>query len=289
MAAIVGCAGIAAGDGRRSNAEAALALCEQGSAGFGRPPDDGDAAQAFGDGACFPTDSEHNAVFQCLDRSAPAGVRRIILTASGGPFRTSSAGDIDAATPAQALKHPNWSMGAKITIDSATLFNKGLELIEASYLFDMPSDRLDILVHPQSVIHSMVEYLDGSVLAQMGSPDMRTPIAHCLAWPERMETPVARLDLAAIGRLEFEAPDPERFPALRLCRDALIAGAPTPAILNAANEMAVAAFLDQRIALETLRELSKPSSAAMRQMRPATLRAFWLSTPKRVRWHHRHY
>jgi 1-deoxy-D-xylulose-5-phosphate reductoisomerase len=196
----------------------------------------------------LPTDSEHNAIFQCLDGSAPAGVRRIILTASGGPFRTSSTDDIDRATPEQALKHPNWSMGAKITIDSATLFNKGLELIEAAYLFDMPSERLDILVHPQSVIHSMVEYRDGSVLAQMGSPDMRTPIAHCLAWPERMETPVKRLDLAAIGKLEFEAPDATRFPALRLCRDALEAGAPSPAILNAANEMAVAAFLDRRIA-----------------------------------------
>ena len=145
----------------------------------------------------MPTDSEHNAIFQCLDRSAPQGVAKIILTASGGPFRTWSLDEMAAATPEQAVKHPNWSMGAKITIDSATMFNKGLELIEAHYLFDLPSDRLDVLFHPQSVIHSMVEYVDGSVLAQLGAPDMRIPIAHCLAWPERMETPVERLDLAA--------------------------------------------------------------------------------------------
>ncbi len=245
MAAIVGCAGlaptIAAIEGGATVALANKeALVSAGDLML--------ATARKHDATILPTDSEHNAIFQCLDRSAPEGVRRIILTASGGPFRNSSADEIDCATPEQALKHPSWTMGAKITIDSATLFNKGLELIEASYLFDMPSDRLDIIVHPQSVIHSMVEYRDGSVLAQMGSPDMRTPIAHCLAWPARMETPVARLDLAGIGKLEFEAPDAKRFPALRLCRDALLAGAPSPAILNAANEIAVAAFLDRRIA-----------------------------------------
>jgi 1-deoxy-D-xylulose-5-phosphate reductoisomerase len=195
----------------------------------------------------LPTDSEHNAIFQCLDKSAPQGVAKIILTASGGPFRTWSAEQMAAATPEQALKHPNWSMGAKITIDSATMFNKGLELIEAHYLFDMPSDRLEVLFHPQSVIHSMVEYVDGSVLAQLGAPDMRIPIAHCLAWPDRMDTPVERLDLAKIARLEFETPDLVRFPALRLARSALEAGGAAPAILNAANEIAVAAFLARHI------------------------------------------
>jgi 1-deoxy-D-xylulose-5-phosphate reductoisomerase len=195
----------------------------------------------------LPTDSEHNAIFQCLDRSAPKGVAKIILTASGGPFRTWSLEQMAVATPEQALKHPNWSMGAKITIDSATMFNKGLELIEAHYLFDMPADRLEAIFHPQSVIHSMVEYVDGSVLAQLGAPDMRIPIAHCLAWPERMDTPVERLDLAAIARLDFETPDVVRFPALRLALEAMVAGGSAPATLNAANEVAVAAFLGERI------------------------------------------
>jgi 1-deoxy-D-xylulose-5-phosphate reductoisomerase len=183
----------------------------------------------------LPTDSEHNAIFQCLDRSAPKSVAKIILTASGGPFRTWSLEQMAVATPEQALKHPNWSMGAKITIDSATMFNKGLELIEAHYLFGMGPDRLEAIFHPQSVIHSMVEYVDGSVLAQLGAPDMRIPIAHCLAWPERMDTPVERLDLAAIGKLDFETPDERRFPALRLAREAMLAGGSAPAILNAAN------------------------------------------------------
>jgi 1-deoxy-D-xylulose-5-phosphate reductoisomerase len=195
----------------------------------------------------LPTDSEHNAIFQCLDRSAPKGVAKLILTASGGPFRTFSHADMANVTPEQALKHPNWSMGAKITIDSATMFNKGLELIEAHYLFDMSPDRIDVLFHPQSVIHSLVEYVDGSVLAQLGAPDMRIPIAHCLAWPERMNTPVERLDLAQIARLDFEAPDPVRFPALRLARAAAEQGGARPAILNAANEVAVQAFLKKAI------------------------------------------
>ena len=190
----------------------------------------------------LPVDSEHNAVFQCYEPE-PGRVSRIILTASGGPFRTWTYDQMRGVTPAQAVKHPNWSMGAKISIDSATMMNKGLELIEAHHLFPVGSDKLEVLVHPQSVVHSMVEYVDGSVLAQLGAPDMRIPIAHALAWPERMETPCARLDLAAVGRLEFEAPDYERFPALALAKAALADGGARPAVLNAANEAAVASFL----------------------------------------------
>jgi len=195
----------------------------------------------------LPVDSEHNAIFQCFDHAAPDRVAKIILTASGGPFRTWTLEEMASVTPEQAVKHPNWSMGAKISVDSATLMNKGLELIEAHHLFPVGVDRLDVIVHPQSVVHSMVEYVDGSVLAQLGTPDMRTPIAHTLAWPERMATPGARLDLAAIGSLDFEAPDPARFPALDLARAALADGGARPAILNAANEAAVAAFLAGRI------------------------------------------
>jgi 1-deoxy-D-xylulose-5-phosphate reductoisomerase len=169
------------------------------------------------------------------------------LTASGGPFRAASAETIGAATPAQAVAHPNWSMGAKISVDSATMMNKGLELIEAHYLFGLPSERIEILVHPQSIVHSMVEFVDGSVLAQLGSADMRIPIAFALAWPKRMPTPAQRLDLAAIARLDFEAPDFDRFPALRLAREALEAGGAAPIVLNAANEVAVASFLAGRI------------------------------------------
>jgi 1-deoxy-D-xylulose-5-phosphate reductoisomerase len=191
----------------------------------------------------LPVDSEHNAIFQCLAGTSMKDVSRIILTASGGPFRTASADFIAAATPAQAVAHPNWSMGAKISVDSATMMNKGLELIEARYLFGLPSRRIDVLIHSQSVVHSLVEFVDGSVLAQLGSPDMRIPIAFALAWPERMETPARRLDLAAIGRLDFEAPDVARFPALRLARQALEAGGAAPIVLNAANEVAVASFL----------------------------------------------
>ncbi|MES2989111.1 MAG: 1-deoxy-D-xylulose-5-phosphate reductoisomerase [Pseudomonadota bacterium] len=201
------------------------------------------AARAAGT-RLLPVDSEHNAVFQCLDRTSPERVRRIILTASGGPFRTTSLQDMRAITPAQAVAHPNWSMGAKISVDSATLMNKGLELIEAFHLFPVRADQLDVVVHPQSVVHSMVEYVDGSTLAQLGPADMRVPIAYALAWPDRMETPCERLDLPAIGRLDFEAPDFIRFPALKLACEALAAGGARPAILNAANEVAVAAFLD---------------------------------------------
>lgn len=195
----------------------------------------------------LPVDSEHNAIFQCLACSRKEDVSKIILTASGGPFRTASAEFIGAATPAQAVAHPNWSMGAKISVDSATLMNKGLELIEAHYLFGLPSERIDILVHPQSVIHSMVEFIDGSVLAQLGSPDMRIPIAYALAWPERLETPAQKLDLSTIGRLDFEQPDLDRFPALRLARAVLEAGGAAPIVLNAANEVAVASFLAGQI------------------------------------------
>ncbi|HEY8593499.1 MAG TPA: 1-deoxy-D-xylulose-5-phosphate reductoisomerase [Sphingomicrobium sp.] len=191
----------------------------------------------------LPIDSEHNAIFQCLAGSNEQDVARIILTASGGPFRTASAEHIANATPAQAVAHPNWSMGAKISVDSATMMNKGLELIEAHFLFAMPSERIDILIHPQSVVHSLVEYVDGSVLAQLGSPDMRIPIAYALGWPERIATPAQRLDLAAIARLDFEAPDLQRFPALRLAREALEAAGAAPIVLNAANEVAVSAFL----------------------------------------------
>ncbi len=195
----------------------------------------------------LPVDSEHNAIFQCLSGNRSCDVARLVLTASGGPFREESREQMAAMTPEQAVAHPNWSMGAKISVDSATMMNKGLELIEAHHLFGLPSERIDILVHPQSVIHSMVEYVDGSVLAQLGSPDMRIPIAHALAYPDRMETPAERLDLARLGSLSFEQPDLDRFPAMRVARDALEAGGAAPIVLNAANEEAVAAFLGRRI------------------------------------------
>jgi 1-deoxy-D-xylulose-5-phosphate reductoisomerase len=204
------------------------------------------AAAASG-ATLLPVDSEHNAIFQCFDRARPESVRRIILTASGGPFRDWPLERMRTATPEAAVAHPNWSMGAKISVDSATLMNKGLELIEADRLFPVGAGAIEIVVHPQSVIHSLVEYIDGSVLAQLGAPDMRVPIAHTLAWPERMETPCQRLDLVAIGALAFEAPDLERFPALGLARGALAAGGAKPAILNAANEIAVASFLERRL------------------------------------------
>ena len=195
----------------------------------------------------LPVDSEHNAIFQVLERDKPEGVRRLILTASGGPFREASMESLRKVTCEDALNHPVWSMGAKISIDSATLMNKGLELIEASYLFGRPSAEIDIVVHPQSIIHSMVGYIDGSVLAQLGSPDMRTPIAYAMGWPDRMEAPVERLDLTRMSGLTFFEPDTIKFPALRLAREALEAGGKAPCVLNAANEIAVAAFLDGQI------------------------------------------
>lgn len=198
-------------------------------------------------GALLPVDSEHNAIFQVFDRDRAATVERIILTASGGPFLNMPYAEMADVTPVQAVAHPNWSMGAKISVDSATMMNKGLEMIEAWHLFPVTHEQIDVLVHPQSVIHSMVEYVDGSTLAQLGSPDMRTPIASCLAWPERIAAPSPKLDLAAMGQLTFEAPDPVRFPALRLARAAMEAGEGAPTVLNAANEVTVAAFLAGRI------------------------------------------
>jgi len=200
----------------------------------------------------LPIDSEHNAIFQCVPADkvrnpSAAGITRILLTASGGPFRTLLAEELRSVTPAQACDHPNWSMGQKISVDSATLMNKGLELIEACWLFNTTPESVEVHVHPESIIHSMVEYADGSVLAQMGSPDMRTPIANGLAWPERIDAGVAPLDLFAIGRFHFERPDIERFPCLRLAAEAFAAGGTAPAVLNAANEIAVAAFLEGQL------------------------------------------
>ncbi|MFC3442086.1 1-deoxy-D-xylulose-5-phosphate reductoisomerase [Sphingobium rhizovicinum] len=244
MASIVGCAGLKPTMAAlKAGGTVALANKESLVSAGGLMMD---AARQSG-ATLLPVDSEHNAIFQCLAGSSLDDVARIILTASGGPFRTKSRVEMAAMTPAQAVAHPNWSMGAKISVDSATMMNKGLELIEAAYLFPVGLDRIEILVHPQSVIHSMVEYRDRSTLAQLGSPDMRIPIAHALAWPQRIATPCQPLDLARIGRLDFEAPDMERFPALRLARAAAGEGGATPAILNAANEVAVAAFLDGRI------------------------------------------
>ncbi|MCC9623005.1 1-deoxy-D-xylulose-5-phosphate reductoisomerase [Thalassospira sp. MA62] len=194
-----------------------------------------------------PVDSEHSAIFQVLEDNAHKQIERILLTASGGPFREWPEQDLKCVTRKQALAHPNWEMGAKISIDSATMMNKGLELIEARHLFPVHEDQIEIVVHPQSVVHSMVEYCDGSVLAQLGSPDMRTPIAYALSWPERIKVDVPRLDFATIGRLNFEAPDIQKFPALRLAREALQAGGTLPTVLNGANEVAVAAFLEDRI------------------------------------------
>jgi 1-deoxy-D-xylulose-5-phosphate reductoisomerase len=195
----------------------------------------------------LPVDSEHNALFQAMSGSRREDVRRVILTASGGPFRTASAEAVRTATVEQALKHPNWTMGAKVTIDSATLMNKGLELIEAHHLFALAPEQIDVLVHPQSIVHSLVEFCDGSLIAQLGSPDMRIPIAYCLAWPERMASPAPRLDLARAATLTFEQPDLARFPALGLARRALEAGGAAPTVLNAANEVAVAEFLARRL------------------------------------------
>ena len=245
MAAIVGCAGLepvmAAVEAGRTIALANKeALVTAGSLMT-------DAAKRAG-ATILPVDSEHNAIFQCLAGNSADGIAKLILTASGGPFRNWAKADMDVARPEQALKHPNWSMGAKISIDSATMMNKGLELIEAHHLFGLPSERIDILVHPQSVIHSMVEYVDGSTIAQLGSPDMRIPIAHCLAWPDRIETRAEPLDLIKIASLTFESPDEVRFPSLRLARAALESGKGEAVVLNAANELAVAAFLDRRIA-----------------------------------------
>lgn len=223
----------------------------------------------------LPADSEHNAIYQCFDFARPERVRRIILTASGGPFRDWNLEAMRAVSPAQACAHPNWSMGAKISVDSATMMNKGLELIEAARLFPVANEALEILVHRQSVIHSMVEYVDGSVLAQMGPSDMRVPIAHTLAWPDRMATPMPPLDFVAMARLDFAAPDPVRFPALRLARAALEAGGARPAILNAANEVAVAAFLAGRLNFLEIAAISADTLERYDPVAPESLEAVW--------------
>ena len=252
VAAIVGCAGLipvmAAVEAGRTIALANKeALVTAGQLMI-------DAAKKHGV-TILPVDSEHNAIFQCLAGNSIKDVSRLILTASGGPFRDSTAEAIGAATPAQAVAHPNWSMGAKISVDSATLMNKGLELIEAHHLFGLPSRRLEVLVHPQSVVHSLVEFVDGSTLAQLGPADMRVPIAYALAWPDRMESNAERLDLAQVGRLDFEPPDLARFPALRVARQAMEAGGAAPIVLNAANEIAVRSFLDERIRFPDIAKL----------------------------------
>lgn len=229
------------------------------------------AAVARHGATLLPMDSEHNAIFQCLAGNRIEDVARITLTASGGPFLTWSLEQMDAATPAQAVAHPNWDMGAKISVDSATMMNKGLEFIEAHHLFPVGLDALRIIVHPQSVVHSLVEFRDRSTLAQLGPSDMRVPISSCLAWPGRMDTPMNPLDLAAIGELSFLAPDEVRFPATRLCREAIQAGGAAPAVLNAANEVAVAAFLSGQIAFtriaamveETLTRYSPPAPGSL--------------------------
>ena len=218
------------------------------------------AAVRAGGAEVLPIDSEHNAVFQCLPPRFGAGleaigVRRILLTASGGPFRSTPLDDLGSVTPEQACAHPNWSMGRKISVDSATMMNKGLEVIEAHWLFGADLDRIDVVVHPQSVVHSLVEYTDGSVLAQLGNPDMRTPIAHALGWPERLDSGVPSLKLVDVGRLDFEAPDDHRFPCLGLAYAALRQGGAAPAVLNAANEVAVQAFLDGRLAFMAIPEV----------------------------------
>ncbi|MEE4145999.1 MAG: 1-deoxy-D-xylulose-5-phosphate reductoisomerase [Halieaceae bacterium] len=225
----------------------------------------------------LPIDSEHNAIFQCMPveaasgRSSLEGVSRVLLTASGGPFRQWSRAQLEEATPEQACAHPNWSMGRKISVDSASLMNKGLELIEACWIFDLTPERIDVVVHPQSIIHSMVQYLDGSVLAQMGNPDMRTPIAYGLGWPERLASGVAPLDLIATARLDFEAPDEGRFPCLRLAREAFDAGGTAMAICNAANEVAVAAFLDGRIRFTAIPWVIEQTLGRMPILEPISL------------------
>ena len=222
----------------------------------------------------LPVDSEHNAIFQVFEFERRQDVEKIILTASGGPFRTAGREEMRTATPAAAVAHPNWRMGAKISVDSATMMNKGLELIEAHYLFEMPEDRIDILVHPQSIVHSLVCYVDGSVLAQLGAPDMRTPIAYTLGWPKRIGAPSKRLDLGRVATLTFEPPDAERFPALSLAREALRKGGNAPIVLNASNEEAVDGFLAERIGFldvarvveETLRRIEEPAARSVAEV-----------------------
>ena len=235
----------------------------------------------------LPIDSEHNAVFQCLPAGGPAaggewGVRRILLTGSGGPFRARRFDSLHDVTPEEACAHPNWSMGRKISVDSATMMNKGLEVIEACWLFDTSPDAVEVVIHPQSMIHSMVEYEDASVLAQLGNPDMRTPIAHALAWPERIASGVAPLDLVSASRLDFEAPDPDRFPCLRLGFEAARAGGSAAAVLNAANEVAVGAFLDRRLRFTRIARVVEETVAACAGAEPGDLDAV-LDVDRRAR------
>ncbi|MEI6985355.1 MAG: 1-deoxy-D-xylulose-5-phosphate reductoisomerase [Rhodospirillaceae bacterium] len=219
----------------------------------------------------LPVDSEHSAIFQVFDFERRETVERLILTASGGPFRSWTREQMATVTPAQAVAHPTWDMGAKISVDSATMMNKGLEIIEAHFLFGMPHDKIDVLVHPQSVVHSMVEYVDGSVLAQLGTPDMRTPIAYALGWPSRIRTPAQRLDLLSTGELSFLCPDPERFPALRLARQALQSGGGASTILNAANEIAVDAFLNRQIGFLDIERVVEETLMALPHDQPRTV------------------
>ncbi|MEX1147334.1 MAG: 1-deoxy-D-xylulose-5-phosphate reductoisomerase [Sphingomonadales bacterium] len=221
----------------------------------------------------LPVDSEHNAIFQVFNFEDPSSVASITLTASGGPFRTFTRAEMALVTPEQAVAHPNWDMGAKISVDSATMFNKGLELIEACHLFPVEAASIDILVHPQSVIHSLVSYVDGSVLAQLGTPDMRTPIAYALGWPDRIAAPATRLNLAEIGQLDFEAPDPVRFPALRFAREALEEGGAAPTILNAANEVAVAGFLTRKIGFLHIAEVVQTTLETVSAVNPVDIDA----------------
>lgn len=268
VAAIVGCAGLAptmaaiqqGGTIALANKEALVSAGDVMTA----------AVRQYG-ATLLPVDSEHNAIFQCLQGNRLSDVRWITLTASGGPFRTWSAEQISAATPAQAVAHPNWDMGAKISVDSATMMNKGLEFIEAHHLFPVGLNHLRIIVHPQSVVHSMVEYRDGSTLAQLGPSDMRVPIASALAWPHRMDSPCDPLDLAAIGELSFFAPDEIRFPATRLAREAVSAGGAAPAMLNAANEVAVAAFLSGQIGFTRIAALVEDVLNQAARSAPTTL------------------
>ncbi len=268
LAAIVGCAGLAP----------VMAAIQQGGAialankeALVSAGDVMTAAVAQYGATLLPVDSEHNAIFQCLAGNSLSDVARITLTASGGPFREWSADQLAAATPKQAVAHPNWDMGAKISVDSATMMNKGLEYIEAHHLFPVGLERLKIVVHPQSVIHSMVEYRDGSTLAQLGPSDMRVPIASCLAHPARMDTPMEPLDLPSIGELSFFAPDEVRFPATRLARDAIAAGGGAPATLNAANEVAVAAFLGGQIRFTDIAAVVEQALTRYSAPKPASL------------------
>ena len=268
VAAIVGCAGLAPIMAAVANGRTIALANKEALVSAGEI-----LKQAVADAGAtlLPTDSEHNAIFQCLAGNDIAQVRRIILTASGGPFRTLTAEQLKSVTRQQALKHPNWAMGAKITIDSATMMNKGLEFIEAHHLFPVGLANIEILVHPQSIVHSMVEYRDRSVLAQLGPSDMRVPIASCLAYPDRMETPLAPLDLAAIGQLTFEAPNEALFPATRIAREAIQAGGAAPATLNAANEIAVEAFLAGQIAFTRITAVAETVLAGYSAAAPASL------------------